>query len=187
MKTCTENNCGLPVHGRNLCQIHYARWRKKNLEICKKKSPQDRFKQSCKFEQNGCWIWVGGYDINGRPSAYIAPPSKKMLAHRRSYELFVGPIPKGMNVLHDCPSGDDIRCVNPDHLWIGTQKENIHDSIEKGRFIRGEKQGLSKLTEIAVREIRSSKEVQSVLMKRYGISSAQVSRVRNRIDWRWLS
>lgn len=71
-----------------------------------------------------CWNWQGcrkerGYGHTGRG-----------YAHRRSYELFKGPIPKGRSVLHRC---DNPPCINPDHLRVGTQADNIADMVGKGR------------------------------------------------------
>lgn len=75
-----------------------------------------------------CWIWVG-YSKNGRyGTIYIA--GKSVCAHRASYELFIGPIPDGLEVLHSC---DNTKCVNPEHLKAGTHIENMRDCVNKGR------------------------------------------------------
>ena len=73
------------------------------------------------------------------------------MAHRASYEAFVGQIPKGMYVCHAC---DNVACVNPNHLFLGTQKQNLQDMKTKGRSTRGEKNAMSKLTENDVRTIK---------------------------------
>lgn len=73
---------------------------------------------------SGCWLWIGkvahnGYGIWGNERA-----------HRKSYRLHKGPIPDGLFVCHTC----DVRsCINPDHLWLGTHKENMQDIVNKGR------------------------------------------------------
>ena len=83
-------------------------------------------------KKNGCWEWQAarnkkGYgligDENGRDG-------RTLLAHRVSYELFVGPIPSGLLVMHKC---DNPRCVNPEHLKVGTAQENSNDMVDKGR------------------------------------------------------
>lgn len=90
-------------------------------------------KKRIKTDTNsGCWIWYGakrntGYgfiEINWRPR-------KRKLAHRHVYELFNGPIPRGLFVLHKC---DIPLCVNPEHLFLGTQKDNMVDCSKKDRF-----------------------------------------------------
>lgn len=79
---------------------------------------------------NDCWLWLGhkmpyGYGTYGKP---------KQLAHRRAWELTNGPIPDGLMVLHNCPDGDNPSCVNPAHLWLGTQTDNMRDAAAKGRI-----------------------------------------------------
>src|SRR5437660_9953734 len=80
------------------------------------------------FSQGGCWNWKGttrnGYGQLGFHGMKAA--------HRLSYELFVGPIPHGLVIMHLC---DNRSCVNPEHLIAATQKENVHDQIKKGRFV----------------------------------------------------
>ena len=89
-----------------------------------------------KVDDNGCWIWQHdkrgymGYGI-----MYIYKPGKpkgvKTYAHRLSYETFKGDIPEGKYVCHSC---DVPSCINPDHLWVGTHQENMHDAFSKGRI-----------------------------------------------------
>lgn len=100
-----------------------------------------------------CWLWTG--PTSGSTVAYgvFSFGSKNFLAHRVSYELEVDQIKPSHSVLHHCDRG---LCVRPDHLFTGTQKDNIHDMLAKGRFTPpyGEKCGTSKLTWEQVAEIR---------------------------------
>lgn len=121
-----------------------------------------------------CWLWKGATKGNGYGMIGVLRIRRPISTHRAAYELFVGPIPPGLCVLHKC----DVRnCVNPDHLFLGTQRDNIHDSIRKGRFSfvkapRGERNGRAKLTVSDVRAIRDAHD-------RRGISCCQLSRLYN--------
>ena len=80
-----------------------------------------------------CWVWISS-KISSKPNrgyGRIWVNGKPELAHRISWEIANGPIPKGMQVLHRC---DNPSCVRPDHLFLGTQRDNMQDSIEKGRW-----------------------------------------------------
>lgn len=87
------------------------------------------FMEKVTFEPNsGCWLWLGA-DSKGYGRTMIR--RKQMAAHRLSYELHRGvTVPAGLVVLHSC---DVPCCVNPSHLSVGTQMENIHDALAKGR------------------------------------------------------
>ena len=87
------------------------------------------------LDSEGCWKWTGSKNKKGygRLCRYDNGKSHSLIAHRVVYELFYGPIPSGMCVCHDCPGGDNPWCINPKHLWLGTNRENTHDAIYKGR------------------------------------------------------
>jgi hypothetical protein len=97
------------------------------------KDVMDRFLARVhKDEETGCWIFVGSRNAQGYGMLWSSGKLEK--AHRVSWQLYCGPIPNGLLVLHDCPCGDNPTCVNPDHLWLGTQKENVADTWRKGRM-----------------------------------------------------
>lgn len=83
-------------------------------------------------DSTGCWLWDGAADKFGRgKSTKLGNSSKPDTAPRVSWERFVGPIPKGMHVLHKC---DVPACINPDHLFLGTHADNMNDRVSKGRY-----------------------------------------------------
>lgn len=77
---------------------------------------------------NECWPWLGGVRRDGYPQCAVN--HKNVSAHRRAYELAVGPIPAGLHMMHSC---DNRICCNPAHLRPGTRLENMRDCIAKGR------------------------------------------------------
>lgn len=99
-----------------------------------------------------CWEWKGAKDRKGYGLVMIENKSRRV--PRIAWEITNGPIPPGMQVCHKC---DNPPCCNPNHLFVGTPKDNVHDCIAKGRdrYACGEPNAQSKLTEEMVREIRS--------------------------------
>jgi HNH endonuclease len=96
-----------------------------------------------KVDRTGpCWLWVAGRKVSGHGSFYVGkrPSGTPIMqqAHRFAWTLLRGPIPPGMMVCHDCrshgQSEDNPHCVNPEHLFLGTQAENVRDAQRKGRF-----------------------------------------------------
>ncbi len=141
-------------------------------------------------KSDGCWLWMG-HKCRPVQGKYPAPygllstgPNTKVLAHRLSWELHHGPIPKGVWVLHKC---DNHPCVNPEHLFLGTPADNSADMVAKGRVRRGERHYMAKLTEDDVRSIRQSVWSTKDLSARHGVSEQQIKRIRRGGDWRHVS
>jgi len=109
------------------------------------------------------------------------------LAHRVSYEMAYGPIPKGLEICHHC---DTPACVRPEHLFAGTHRENMADMIAKARHlsVRGEKSGKAKLTDCAVHEIRRlrslpDKPTYAEIACMFGVTSMTVCYIATRKTW----
>lgn len=94
----------------------------------------ERFNQFFSRTDTGCWEWTGGLFKHFPYGKFNAGNQRTVYAHRFSYELHKGEIPEGMQVLHEC---DNPRCVRPDHLFLGTQLDNMRDMIAKGRNDNG--------------------------------------------------
>lgn len=135
---------------------------------------------------NTCWLWIGSKNRGGY--GQWQTKNQYYLAHRAAYELFIGGIPEGMCVCHSC----DIRhCVNPEHLWLGTNKDNVNDRDQKGRGKipdnHGENHGMAKLTEKQVKEIRQLAQgnwLQREIASKFGIDQRTVSLIINNKIWK---
>lgn len=141
-----------------------------------------------------CWEWISALSTEGYGSfsATSIGLSRSAQAHRVSWILANGALPKELYVLHRC---DNRRCVNPAHLFLGSHSDNMVDKVSKNRqskglahsaTCRGELVGNSKLTESIVRSIRADPRPQTVIAADYGITQSLVSYVKNRKIWRHL-
>ena len=130
-RTCSIRGCPGTVFGRGWCRKHYGRWQRHgDPEFMVRMvgiSTSERILRSIAVDSNGCWLWQRCIGSNGYPSTNIG--GKTLWAHRVSYEAFVGPIPKGLELDHLCRTP---ACVNPGHLEIVTHTENL-------RRVRGQK------------------------------------------------
>lgn len=151
---------------------------------------KDRKRFLSKFKQGNpdeCWEWegslrngYGNFNLNGKIKA----------SHRLSYIIFKGEFPDGLCVCHSC---DNPACVNPNHLWLGSYKDNNLDCVKKGRRPdkrgkngfwwgkhpnQGEKNPKVKLTEEQVREIRSSNLLQKEIGKIYNLNQTTISKIK---------
>lgn len=141
-------------------------------------SESERFIRKVK-KTDYCWLWTGYLKPNGYGQFR---GSKSMLAHRSSYFIFIGDIPENMNVLHMC---DNPPCVNPAHLFLGTQKDNMRDMHSKNRngvtSHHGENHPLSKLTLKIVKRIRDVRKKfgysYNKIAKDYGVNPSTIRRI----------
>lgn len=114
----------------------------------------ERFMSYITQKENGCWIYRTWGEKYGRFNVNSATYT----ASRVAYAHFIGPIPDGLKVCHNCPDGDDTGCVNPYHMKLGTQQENVGDMMKKGRHKPqiGSKHAKSKTDEETVLKIRTT-------------------------------
>jgi hypothetical protein len=145
--------------------------------------PEQRFWKYVKKTPT-CWLWTGAKHYPGY-GVILRKKGKYIDAHRFSYELHNGEIPAGKWVLHRC---DNPACVNPEHLFIGNNSDNIKDAYEKGICKRGEQNKRSKLTNEQVLWIRSNYIPGNgkKMAKELGISQTAVSLIIRRINWKHI-
>jgi hypothetical protein len=182
--------------GKTLTSRHViARAKKRGWGYCSvrcsrltKKSPTERFLSSVSPEPNsGCWLWAGGAnEIKGGYGCYTSG-GKAVLgpglrtSHRAAYHLFKGPIPAGLYVLHEC---DNRLCVNPDHLFLGTNAENLADMRAKKRHIFGSRAHQAKLTDEIVAIVRTGGAPDREYAAMFGVAPETISKARRGLTWR---
>lgn len=163
------------------------RERYETVKIAPSRSLISRFWSYVTTSDN-CWEWQGskrnGY---GR----IWSDGKMVRAHRVSFVIHFGAIPNGLFVLHHC---DNPGCVNPKHLFLGTQAENMKDCRDKGRstglmafYGKGSECPSAKLTEEDVREIRRRNDTQDRIAKEFGVCQKTISNIMRRVNWKHVA
>ena len=154
--------------------------------VRRKNTIADFWSKVDKTGANGCWNWTASCNRQGYGKFTI--DSKTVNAHRFSLEIALGrPIADGLCALHRCKQNR--KCVNPEHLYEGTQQENIDDMVRDGTFATGEAQGLSKLNDDSVREIRILKGfgfTHRELGKMYGVAKSVIGGVLRGETWKHI-
>lgn len=188
---CSVDGCGGNARGHGFCEKHYTKWYRHGDPL----HAERRYHKGATAEQRfwayvtkrrgpgACWEWTGMTSTAGYGFLHVRP-GERVMAHRFSYELHIGPIPVGKLVLHRC---DNPPCVNPRHLFCGTQKENIADMFAKGRGKPGDMTGVhnhqARITENDVRAIRVSGDRAWQAAERYGVSISLIHAIRQRRLW----
>lgn len=142
----------------------------------------ERVKQNILIDKNGCWNWTKS--LRRGYGAML-----KRSAHRQSYEIFVGKIPENMFVLHKC---DNRRCVNPNHLYIGDQEDNMRDMIERNRqnCLQGENHQNSIFSHTQIQKIRQDYEKVknfAEVARMHGIKPNRVQKIVKRLVYKCVS
>lgn len=138
------------------------------------------------IDEKGCRLWTSFLYPSGYGKGKLN--GETYVAHRASYKVFKGEIPEGLLVLHTCGVRN---CINPEHLYAGTSKDNNNDTLarhEKPRA-RGRLQGSAILTETLVQQLRKDLKTQEPPKKlalKYGISYKTVIGIKNKRTWAWL-
>lgn len=148
----------------------------------KRRPLSERFREKVDVRgPDDCWPWLastkqGGYGKCGDERGRV------QLTHRVAYQLVNGPIPEGMVVCHQC---DNPRCVNPAHLYLGTQADNLRDMRNKGRDNppRGARHPKARLTEDLARSIRNDPRSHRRIARELGIGKSTVGMIKAGITW----
>lgn len=174
--------CGQPIPRRKCEPVR--RWQQRkwcNLSSCE--TPQGYLAKRTRRAPNGCLEWIKGTDSNGYGQACLR--GRHILAHRLAYEVWVGPIPDGLHVLHRC---DNPPCGEPTHLFLGTQSDNSKDRHAKGRtrtgVSRGSLNGCAKLSDEQVAEIRRDVRTQRQIAAEYKVSQRTITKIKRGISYK---
>ena len=144
----------------------------------KYRSVIDRFAEKFRVTP-GCWVWTAALGNSGY--GHFWSGTGPIPAHRMSYMLYKGEIGEGLSVLHRC---DNRLCVNPDHLFLGTNKENTADMVSKDRQAKGSRLGAAKLNEAQIASIRADERSQRKIASEYGVSHTTIGQIKNNQLWR---
>jgi len=132
----------------------------------------ERFMGKVNKVENGCWLWTAYRMKNGY--GLFRTPARNELAHRVAYRLFNGALDQ-RDVMHAC---DTPACVNPEHLSLGTRKENMQDAKRKLRMCVGELHGRAKLTNAQVKFAKTAPGLQREIAEMLGVSQGHISFIR---------
>lgn len=177
---CSMPGCKKPYYGATFCKAHHQwHWKRGLLPEAITISIADKLRLYSKRQPNGCIIWMRGKNSNGY-GHFALPGGRRRYAHRIAYQTYIGKISKGLEVCHSC---DQPACINPEHLFLGTHRENMSDAKSKGRLrapppMMGTDHPRACFTAAEVNAIRSSTATAVDLARRLGAHPETVRRCR---------
>jgi hypothetical protein len=180
---CIVDYCNKKTRRKDYCEMHYYRKRRNgSLYVPKTRTKKIQFV----IDDHGCYICTSHKSLlNGY--YHIRIHGKRKLMHRHVYEEMYGEISKGLYVRHKC---DNPRCINPEHLEVGTPKDNSKDMVDRGRSKKGENHPRSKLTNDQVKEIRimSSREIKRKdICNIFGIKNVDtITSITKKLTWKHI-
>lgn len=194
---CLVDGCGRFAHAFGYCTTHDKRIKLYGDPLVTKQkqyhglSIADRFEKYVDRNGNekGCDIWIGSKDKNGYGRFNISTEKSPQLSTRVAWLIVHKEWPPdNKNMCHTC---DNPACVKVDHLYAGTQQQNMDDMFRRNgrpnwRPHKGAAHGMAKVTEAIVREIRLTSESGPKFAKRIGISTAQFYDIKNRKSWKHI-
>lgn len=184
---CSVDGCDGNMVARGWCQNCYYKWKRhgttENARSLEYRLNKYTNKDGPIHPVLGtkCWVWTG-YTINRYGATKIN--DKLTLVHRYSWESANGPILGGLDVCHHC---DNPPCINPEHLFLGTDQDNKDDCVRKFRQAYGERNGRAILTEVDVAEIRQRFAAGGITYRQlgneYGVCRSQIEKIVTRKMW----
>jgi hypothetical protein len=193
-KTCRLCNEHLPIECFDRRPSQPTHGYKASCKKClsERGHPEVRFWKFVKnSSHNECWEWTGTQNHSGYGLYTVGDGKRRRKthsAHRYSWVLKFGPVPDGLFVCHRC---DNRSCVNPDHLFLGTAKDNMVDASDKMRMSHGEHHHETTLTEEMVTALRAEYATTGKstrdLAQEFGISPSSAWRIINRKTWKHIA
>lgn len=191
---CSVDGCVALNHARGYCAKHYARFKRNGapnvIRALKGDSVSERLKRySVVNGETGCIEWIGALSSKDKFGyGTLTIHGKKHRAHRLAWEINFGGIPKGMFVCHKC---DNPKCINPEHLFIGANKDNCDDRDKKGRNVvkKGIENSNSKLTErqvVYIRKLYSIGLSQQNIATLFFVSKPTIQKITSNTYWRHI-
>lgn len=179
MVVCKVEGCNTAkIRSWGMCGLHYDRWYRNGDPHMTKRCPSGlSIDEKLRYHgwtvvESGCWEWNGR--LNGDGYGVVKHFSRYEGSHRWAYRAWVDEIPPGKVVRHDC---DNRRCINPQHLQLGTQADNVADTVARGR----QRSPRSMDFETACRALQMHLDgmIQSRVERIFGLGSGTISRIKN--------
>lgn len=187
---CSIDGCSKQVVARNMCSMHYQRWRKTadHAEVNPRARPGEPWRwllAHVEYSGDDCIEWPfgkypSGYGMLNLPDGGAVMASRQMCRERHG-----SPEDEAMHAAHTCGNGA-LGCMNPNHLYWATRSLNEADKIAHGTSNRGTRNGHAKITETEVRFIRASALGVTALAKKIGVSASTICDIRARRSWAWI-